>query len=71
MSESDIYKLVGGRIKYIRESRKLTQQQLSDMCNIEKTNLSRIEAGRTNITLKNLFKLSKALDVSLKEIVDV
>ncbi|MDP4269473.1 MAG: helix-turn-helix transcriptional regulator, partial [Bacteroidota bacterium] len=47
------------------------QQDLAAKCNFEKSNLSRIEAGRTNLTIKTLFKISQALDVSLKDLVDV
>ncbi|MDX9919842.1 MAG: helix-turn-helix transcriptional regulator [Paludibacter sp.] len=71
MSEQNIYKLIGERIKSIRENKGLTQQQVSDECDFEKSTISRIESGRTNITIKNLYKLSKALGVKIKDLVDV
>lgn len=71
MSEQNIYKLIGERIKSIRENKGLTQQQVSDECDFEKSTISRIESGRTNITIKNLYKLSKALGVKMKDLVDV
>ncbi|MEI8203912.1 MAG: helix-turn-helix transcriptional regulator [Bacteroidota bacterium] len=71
MEDERLYSMVGTRIKTIREQKGLSQQDLSLICNIEKTNLSRIEAGRTNLTIKNLYKISKALKIRMKEIIDV
>jgi transcriptional regulator with XRE-family HTH domain len=71
MEDERLYLLVGTRIKTVREQKGLSQQDLSLICNIEKTNLSRIEAGRTNLTIKNLYKICKALKIRMKEIIDV
>lgn len=68
VNEFQLYILVGKKIKEIREKRGMTQQELSDLCNFEKSNVSRIEAGRTNLTLKSLFFISRALDVQLKDL---
>ena len=71
MSEKNIYILIGRRIKNIRESKGLTQQQISDICDFEKSTVSRIEAGRTNLTIKTLYKISQSLGVEMTDIVDV
>ncbi|OFY42379.1 MAG: transcriptional regulator [Bacteroidetes bacterium GWF2_40_14] len=71
MSESEIYISIGKKIKSIRESKGLTQQALSDLCDFEKSNVSRIESGRTNLTIKSLLKISQALHVKMKELLDV
>jgi len=71
MSESEVYISIGKKIKSIRESKGLTQQAVSDLCDFEKSNVSRIESGRTNMTIKNLFKISQALRVKMKDLVDV
>lgn len=71
MSESEIYIAIGKKIKSIRESKGITQQAVADICDFEKSNVSRIESGRTNMTIKNLFKISQALNVKMKELVDV
>jgi len=70
MNEFQLYKAVGGKIKAIREAKGLTQQGLADLCNFEKSNMSRIEAGRTNLTLKSLYTISEALGVQIKQLVD-
>lgn len=71
MSEKDIYILIGGKIKDIRESKGMTQQQISDICDFEKSTVSRIEAGRTNLTIKTLYKICQSMGVKMTEIVDV
>lgn len=66
MDESQLYIAVGKKIKDCRERIGISQQELADRCNFEKSNVSRIEAGRTNLTLKSLFLISKALNIPLK-----
>ena len=67
MNEQQLFIKIGDKIKEIR----LSQQDLAAKCNFEKANMSRIEAGRTNLTIKNIYKISIALGVKLKELVDV
>lgn len=71
MPEKNIYILIGSRIKNIRESKGMTQQQISDICDFEKPTVSRIEAGRTNLTIKTLYKICQSMGVKMTEIVDV
>ena len=71
MPEKNIYILIGSRIKDIRESKGMTQQQISDICDFEKSTVSRIEAGRTNLTIKTLYKICQSMGVKMTEIVDV
>lgn len=71
MNEVEMYMLIGERIKKLRQSKGMTQQMLADECDIEKPNLSRIENGNTNPTVKSLWKISNALGIRLKDLVDV
>jgi transcriptional regulator with XRE-family HTH domain len=71
MNEFQLFIKVGQNIREIRESKNISQQELASRCNFEKSNLSRIEAGRTNITLKTLLIISESLAVSVKELLDV
>ena len=58
------------KIIQIREIKGITQQDLAAACNFEKSNMSIIEAGRTNFTISTLFKISQALGVRLTDLVD-
>lgn len=76
--EIEFYKKkFGSNLKKIRESKNMTQidlatsmNNLSSNSNLEKTSISRIENGRTNITLVTAIKLSLALNIKLKDLFD-
>ena len=59
---------VGKRIQEIRIEKNLSQQDLAAKCNFEKSNMSRLEAGRSNATLSTLEVVSKALEVDIIEL---
>ena len=61
--------LIARRIKELRKQQGLTVQELAYRCDIERSNMSRIEAGRTNLTIKTLCLICNALHISLKELV--
>ena len=71
MNGSELLKSLGARIRELREERNISQQDLAAMCNFEKSNMARIESGRTNPTFFTLVKISVALKVSLSHIVDI
>ena len=56
---------LGSRIREIRKTKKMTQDDLADKCNFEKGNLSRIETGQTNLTIRSLLRISNALEVPI------
>lgn len=64
----DLYKLLGNNIRTIREAKLMTQQTLADLCNMEKSNISRIERGQTNITIKNLYQIACSLETTMSEL---
>ena len=71
MNISQLQIKIGERIRLIRESKGITQQDLAASCNFEKTNMSRIEAGRTNPTISTLYKISQALGVTISKLVNI
>jgi transcriptional regulator with XRE-family HTH domain len=56
---------VGDRIKQIRESRGLTQDQLCKMANISKGFLSDVENSKRNISSQKLLAVSNSLGASI------
>lgn len=60
---------ISRRIKELRKEKRLTVQELAYRCDMERSNLSRIEAGRTNLTIKTLCIICNALNVSLKDVI--
>jgi len=59
---------IGSRIREIRMNRNMTQNELANVCNFEKANLSRIESGRTNVTIRSLQRISKALEIDIAKL---
>ena len=60
--------VVGKRICTLRKQLKLTQAILASSAGMEESALQRIEAGRTNPTIKTLYKVSKALNIDIKDL---
>jgi transcriptional regulator with XRE-family HTH domain len=60
--------IVGKQICTLRKQLKLTQASLASSAGMEESALQRIEAGRTNPTIKTLYKVSKALNVEIKDL---
>jgi transcriptional regulator with XRE-family HTH domain len=69
MTEIQLLTKLGKRIKMIREQKEITQQQLAAHCKFEKASMSRIEAGLSNPTIRTLYKISKALEVHISELI--
>ncbi|MGI6572392.1 MAG: helix-turn-helix domain-containing protein [Fermentimonas sp.] len=73
MQKKELLVKVGGNIRLIRESKGLTQMDVAAKMegNIDTSNISRIEQGRTNPTILTLYRISKALGVPLSQLVDI
>ena len=66
----DTKKLIGMRIKEIRRSKGLSQEQLAEKADINSKYLSRMERGTENPTLDMFIKLSNALEIEMREMFD-
>lgn len=71
VEKSDLLKNVGKRIQILRLRKGLSQVDLVGKIegDIDTTNISRIESGRTNPTIYTLYRISQALEVPLEELV--
>lgn len=68
MEETKLLAELGSKIKRIRANKSLSQNDLAILCNFEKASMSRIEAGKTNVTLTTLYKISRALEVPIADL---
>lgn len=64
----DFQKELGKRLKQIRREKQITQEALALESSISRFHIAMIEAGRRDITVSALFKISRALNVTLTEI---
>lgn len=58
----------GANLKFIRESKNITQAQVAIDCDCDVSVISRIERGAVNTSLSNIKLISKALGIKTKEL---
>ena len=56
---------IGQKIKILRKTRGLTQQQLADKLNVKRATISNYEIGRRSPHIKELESIAEALGVNL------
>ena len=71
MNDQQFLTQLGRRIREIRTQKEIKQQDLAAKCNFEKSNMSRIEGGRSNVMILNLVKISQALEVDLTDLLNI
>jgi len=68
MPDSKFLSVLGARIRKLRLKKDMTQSELAIQCEFEKASMSRIESGQTNMTILTMIKISKALDIPIKDL---
>lgn len=63
----DIKLLDGKRVRELRNSIGISQEELADLAGLDRTYITSVECGKRNISIVNIEKLAKALKVSLAE----
>lgn len=63
MELDEFFKNFGLKLKFIRMKKGLSQFRLAEIIDSHENNISHIECGRKNVTLKTVYKFAKALDV--------
>lgn len=61
----NINKHFGKEVRKQRRKQKISQLKLAELAKVDLSTISRIERGIENITLRNVFKITKALHVPL------
>jgi len=64
----DIKKLFGDRVRELRKSKGLSQEELAFRASVHRTYLGGIERGERNPSLKNIKSIADALGVSLSDL---
>lgn len=68
MIKSKILVKFGDNVREIRKSKGLSQEQLSFKADLHRTYIGMIERAEKNITLLNIEKIAKALEVEIIEL---
>ena len=58
----------GLALRTLRQRAQLTQEQLADMCGLNRTYVGSVERGERNVGLLNIHVLARALNISASEL---
>jgi len=56
------------RLRQIRQIRRLSQEELADMAGLHRTYVGSVERSERNVSIDNMERLAKALDVDITEL---
>lgn len=65
-----LYEQFGLNVVYYRKRKKLTQLQLAELADIDRSHVSAIELGKVGVSFDVIFKLAEVLDVTPKDLFD-
>ena len=68
MSKKKILVQFGEKVRELRKEKGLSQEELSYKSDLHRTYIGMIERAEKNITLANIEKIAKGLNVDLKEL---
>ena len=68
MSKKTISIKFGEKVRELRVSKNLSQEQLADLANVHRTYIGMVERAEKNITLVNIEKIANALNVNITEL---
>ncbi len=68
MNKERFLKQFGKRIAEVRKERNLTQEELAELVNVHRAYIGFIEQGKRNPVVANIYRISKALNISLKDL---
>jgi len=66
MSKQNILVRFGNTVRDIRKEKGFSQEKLAHKANLHRTYIGMIERAEKNISLLNIEKISKALEVNIK-----
>lgn len=65
-----MYEKFGLNVVYYRKKKKLTQLELAELAEVDRSHVSAIELGKVGVSFDVIFKLCEVLDVKPKELFD-
>jgi transcriptional regulator with XRE-family HTH domain len=69
MADANLKKL-GNNIRILRHQKGFSQEQLAELTGLHRTYIGGIERGERNVSILNLIRLSKALDITVSKMVE-
>ncbi len=66
-----LYENFGLNIVYYRKKKKLTQLQLAELVDVDRSHISAIELGNVGVSMDVIFKLCEVLEIKPKDLFEV
>ena len=66
----ELYEKFGLNVVYYRKRLKITQMQLADLAEVDRSHISAIELGKVGVSFDVIFKLCEVLKITPKELFD-
>lgn len=66
-----LYESFGLNVVYYRKKKRLSQMQLSELADVDRSHISAIELGNVGVSLDVVFKLCEVLEVKPKDLFDL
>lgn len=70
LTKKDFQKALGNKIRQVREAKNISQTELGNLCDIERSNMNRIEAGNTNPSSYLLYMIADKLEIEASELLN-
>ncbi len=71
MNRDNELKHLAAKIKEIRLRKGISQEKLAELCDFDRTYISMLERAKRNPSYLNLLKLSKGLNITISELLDI
>jgi len=70
MGSKNILEIFGGNVQKYRKEKQISQEKLAEIAGVHRTYVGMIERAEKNITLRNMEKIAKALNVEIKDLLE-
>lgn len=65
---SSARKLFARRLRQVRQQKRLSQEELADIAGLHRTYVGSVERSERNVSIDNMERLAKALEVDITEL---
>ncbi len=68
---ADVRKTFGDRVRQLRQAKGISQEDLAEKAGLDRTYISSIERGKRNVSLLNIERLAKSLEVKPHQLLQI
>lgn len=58
----------GARVRELREQSRISQEEFAHLAGLDRSYIGQVERGERNLSLFNIFKIAKGLNVPLRDL---